>query len=134
MTTTPRHRGQPREECPEESGPRLLTNTLRDVAPGVGAVWRHTDPGRDLDANLVALAPGSGIDLHDGPALDVLVHVVAGAGELLLDPGPDQALEPGSLVWLPAGSRRGFRAGEAGLRYVTVHQRRHDALSLRPRA
>ena len=114
-------------------GPRLLVNTNQLPSDGVGAIWKHPDAQRGLDVNLIALAAGTGIPRHDGPALDVLVHVVAGTGSLLTQ-GADVDLEPGSLVWLPAGSRRGFRAGDNGLRYLTVHQRRHDALRLERRS
>lgn len=118
--------------------PRLLTNTSDHVAAdgagleAVGAVWRLDPPGRDLDANIIALPPAGTIARHTGPALDVLVHVLAGDGELVT-PGETVALTAGALVWLPRHSEREFRAGDSGLRYLTVHQRRHDALSITSR-
>lgn len=108
--------------------PRVLADTARlaaDVgAPGVaGAVWR-LDPGdRDLDSNVIALPPEGRIDAHDGPDVDVLVHVLAGSGRLVTELGAVD-LAPGAVVWLPRGSRRGFAASEEGLRYLTVHRRR----------
>ena len=126
------------EPTAEPGHPRLLANTGDHSGGGddgtdpgheSGAVWRLEPPERDLDANVIALPPGGSIDRHTGPALDVLLHVVAGAGELVTEHGTI-ALVPGALVWLPRGSRREFRAGDGGLRYLTVHQRRHDALAI----
>ncbi|MGO1581873.1 MAG: cupin domain-containing protein, partial [Actinomycetaceae bacterium] len=89
--------------------PRVLVST-GDIDPAVGthgvagAVWRHTDEDRGLDANVVQLPPGGSIDPHEGPALDVLWHVVAGGGALLTSGGGSTALSPGDVVHLPRGS------------------------------
>ncbi len=118
--------------------PRLLANTadhaVADSAePQVaGAVWRLEPSGRDLDANIIALPPAGIIARHTGPALDVLLHVLSGTGELMTSEDTI-ALTPGALVWLPRNSEREFRASDSGLRYLTVHQRRHDALSITSR-
>ncbi|MFD8154343.1 cupin domain-containing protein [Streptomyces sp. NPDC059720] len=106
--------------------PRLLGNTVSIAEAGsesTGALWRLAEPGRQLDANLVRVPPHGHIDAHAEPDLDVLLLVVTGEGAL----GPaerEQALEPGSLVWLPHGSVRSLTAGAGGLAYVTVHRRR----------
>src|SRR5690606_28362556 len=97
-----------------------------------GAVWKLQLGERDLDANVIALPPGESIAAHDGPDLDVLVHVLAGAGRLTTERGVLD-LEPGALVWLPRRARRQIDAGPAGLRYLTVHRRR-QALVLTNRA
>lgn len=115
---------------PAES-PRLLTDTLAAVdVDARGAVWKLDPIERDLDANLIALPAGGGIAAHEGPDLDVLVHVVAGAGRLeTTDESID--LAPGGLIWLPRRSVRGFTAGPNGLRYLTIHRRR-PATALSP--
>ncbi|MGH3266930.1 MAG: DUF2249 domain-containing protein [Trebonia sp.] len=108
--------------------PRLLTDTAAlttSAADGdpSGAVWR-LDPGqRHLDANVIRLPADGKIDAHVGPDLDVLMHVLAGAGQLITvaDPVP---LAPGALVWLPRRSQRAIVAGPDGLVYLTVHPRR----------
>ncbi|WEO93915.1 hypothetical protein A6P39_007765 [Streptomyces sp. FXJ1.172] len=90
-----------------------------------GVVWKLAESGRQLDANVVRLAPGRRIETHTETQLDVLVLVVAGDG--VLGPGPSgtpQPLAEGALVWLPHGAARGLTAGPAGLTYVTVHRRR----------
>ena len=119
--------------------PRTLVNTQSIVeAEGrdpdaAGAVWKLDVRERDLDSNVVAIPPGGGIDAHQGPDLDVLVHVLAGSGTLTNELGDAVTLEPGALLWMPRRSRRAFRAGEDGLRYLTVHRRR-QALVLDPAA
>ncbi|GAA4335840.1 hypothetical protein GCM10023086_68720 [Streptomyces venetus] len=106
--------------------PRVLGNTESIVSTdstAKGALWRLSEPGRQLDANLVRVPPGGRVDTHTEPDLDVLLLVVAGDGTLAGDADP-QPLAPGSLVWLPHGSARGLIAGDGGLSYVTVHRRR----------
>ena len=105
--------------------PRVLATT-RALAHDVGAsgaVWKLTMGERDLDANVIALAPGDTIGEHTGPDLDVILHVVSGSGTLVTE-GGDVDLEPGDLVWLPRRTRRAFRAGDDGLVYFSVHQRK----------
>jgi uncharacterized protein (DUF2249 family)/quercetin dioxygenase-like cupin family protein len=110
--------------------PRILLNTTTAAAtePELsGAAWKLTVRQRDLDANLIALPANGAIDRHAGPDLDVIIHVVAGSGELATESGALQ-LVPGDLVWLPARSERAFTAGSHGLQYLTVHQRRQALL------
>ena len=47
-----------------------------------GVLWKITEPDRQLDANLVRLAPGSHVALHAEPDLDVLLVVAEGSGTL----------------------------------------------------
>jgi quercetin dioxygenase-like cupin family protein len=88
-----------------------------------GATWKLEVSDRQLDANVVRLAPGRAIQMHRGPDLDVLVLVVAGTGMLVSRAGAVPLL-PGHLVWLPRRSDRSFIAGSDGISYLTVHQRR----------
>ena len=117
--------------------PRVLVDTSTlDVsaspADATGALWKLDVRERDLDSNVIALPPGGTIDVHDGPDLDVMIHVLSGTGELSGERGSID-LHPGVLVWLPKRSRRAFSAGPDGLRYLTVHQKRRALeLGLRP--
>lgn len=109
--------------------PRVLINT-NDVTnlatpDATGAVWKLQVRERDLDSNLIALAPEGTIEAHAGPDIDVLIHVLAGAGHLATELG-DIELTPGDLIFLPRRSRRAFTAGKDGLRYLTVHQCRQS--------
>lgn len=110
--------------------PRVLVNTTEVAAstgePDVsGAVWKLQASQRDLDSNIIALPPGRTIEAHTGPDLDVLIHVLAGSGQLTTEQDALDLL-PGTLLWLPRRSRRQFTAGPDGLRYLTVHQRRQS--------
>ncbi len=111
--------------------PRLLYDTsLVEVDDGTaaGAIWKLELSERDLDSNVIRLAPSDGIAAHDGPDIDVMIHVLDGTGRLDTELGA-VPLKAGSLVWLPRRSRRGFTAGPQGLSYLTVHQRKR-ALTL----
>jgi uncharacterized protein (DUF2249 family) len=112
--------------------PHVLVDTTTITADTAaadvtGAVWKLQARERDLDANIIALPPGQAIDAHTGPDLDVLIHVLAGSGQLATELGTVE-LTPGVLLWLPRRSRRQFTAGVGGLRYLTVHQRRQALL------
>ena len=111
--------------------PRILADTAALSATAAGAtgvIWKLQMRERDLDSNIIALAPGATIGAHAGPDVDVLIHVLAGSGQLSTELDT-VALRAGSLIWLPRRSRRQFTAGPEGLRYLTVHQRR-QALTL----
>ncbi|WP_243789652.1 DUF2249 domain-containing protein [Saccharopolyspora gloriosae] len=105
--------------------PRILCDTgdLGGDPDAAGAVWALPVRDRDLDSNVIQLPADGKIDAHAGPDLDVLIHVLHGSGTLRTEGGAVE-LAPGALLWLPKRSRREFIAGEAGLRYLTVHQRR----------
>jgi uncharacterized protein (DUF2249 family)/quercetin dioxygenase-like cupin family protein len=117
--------------------PRVLVDTSdlgtsHSEPDARGALWKLEARDRDLDSNVIALPPGGTIDAHDGPDLDVMVHVLSGSGDLAREHGSIE-LRPGLLVWLPRRSRRAFTAGPDGLRYLTVHRRR-QSLELLPRS
>lgn len=110
--------------------PQILTNTTTladddDQSDATGALWKLQARERDLDSNVIALEPGGKIETHTGPDLDVLIHVIAGHGQLTTERGTI-GLEAGALLWLPRRSQRQFTAGPQGLRYLTVHQRRQS--------
>jgi quercetin dioxygenase-like cupin family protein len=109
----------------DDGAARVLCDTgaLTAEASATGALWRLAEPGRQLDANVVRVAPGAGVGAHTEPDLDVLLLVLAGDGALTT--GRDRrSLAAGALVWLPHGAARGLVAGEDGLTYLTVHRRR----------
>ncbi|HEY1842329.1 MAG TPA: DUF2249 domain-containing protein [Mycobacterium sp.] len=115
--------------------PPIVTNTADIVAaavePDVARVaWKLEVRERDLDSNVIALAPNGGIDTHAGADVDVLIHVLSGGGRLTTEQDTID-LRPGALLWLPRRSRRQLTAGPDGLRYLTVHQKR-EILPLTP--
>ncbi|MCI0383062.1 cupin domain-containing protein [Streptomyces sp. CNQ085] len=116
------------DQTPRVEIPRVLTDlddrVARSAPDESGALWRLAESGRQLDANLVRLPPGTRVGEHAENDLDVLLLVVAGGGEVEDGLGGRQALVPKALVWLPRTSRRALRAGPEGLVYLTVHRRR----------
>lgn len=119
--------------------PRVLADTTalgdtadRTTGDVARVTWKLQMRERDLDSNIITLEPGEVIDTHAGPDVDVLIHVLAGSGELTSELDT-LTLRGGTLVWLPRRSRRSFVAGPDGLRYLTVHQRR-QALTLTTRS
>ncbi|ASK66999.1 cupin [Brachybacterium avium] len=104
----------------------ILTNTAaQPEQPRRGAVWSIAEPERELDSNLIRLPPGDSIPTHIGAEVDTLIHVVSGGGALVTDAGEEQ-LRAGDVALLPRRTERGFRAGEDGLEYLTVHRRRQS--------
>lgn len=98
---------------------------LSTAAPG--AIWKLEEPVRELDSNIISLPAGDGIDAHQGPDNDVMIHVLDGSGTLGTAEG-DLALRPGDLLWMPRRSMRRFTAGGSGLIYHTVHVRKPGLL------
>ncbi|MGY5764741.1 cupin domain-containing protein [Brachybacterium sp. DNPG3] len=115
------------DPAPEAPGlPQVLADTTALPAePARGAVWSIDVPGRELDSNVIRLPAGDAIAPHLGAEVDTLVHVVSGSGTLTTDDG-ETPLHPGQIVLLPRRTVRGFRAGEDGLEYLTVHRRRQS--------
>lgn len=111
----------------DETTPRILADvaelTADPAGAASGAAWRLEQEPRDLDANVVRLPPGGRNQPFDGPALDILVLVVAGSG-LLHTSDQDVPIRAGQVLWLPRQSRRGFTAGPEGLAWLTVHRRK----------
>ncbi|CAG6391250.1 hypothetical protein NMG29_27690 [Streptomyces cocklensis] len=121
-------RGQAQRRGAGDSAPvaQVLCDTraLTAAPPAAtGVLWKLGETGRQLDANLVRLAPGEHIAAHAEPDLDVLLLVVSGSGLLGTSDEP-LPLADGALVWLPHGSTRDITAGGDGLDYLTVHTRR----------
>lgn len=112
----------------DDEVPEQLPRVLADVgelaaADSAGVRWKLAESGRQLDANVVRLAPHQRVDAHAEPDLDVLLLVLGGDGVLEAADGAHPMAE-GALLWLPHGSRRAFTAGESGLTYLTTHRRR----------
>jgi len=113
---------------------RMANTTELPAGTSNGALWKLEPAARDLDANVISLAPGEQIGQHQGPELDVLLHVFAGSGVLRTGSG-QLDLAVGDIIYLPAHSQREFMAGVKGLGYFSVHQRKKTSgLMPTPRA
>jgi len=89
--------------------------------PGNGVHWTLPEPS-ELNVNLVRLDAGGSIEAHVNDTRDVAVVALAGSGTVEVD-GHDHHLAPHTVVHVPKGSRRGIRAGDDGLNYLTIHVR-----------
>jgi quercetin dioxygenase-like cupin family protein len=99
-------------------------------AEGDGVHWTLAEPG-DLNVNLVRLGAHRTIGEHVNDALDVVVVVLAGSGELVVD-GVGLRLEAVIVAQIPKGTVRAIHADAGGLAYLTVHRRR-DPLGITDR-
>jgi quercetin dioxygenase-like cupin family protein len=100
------------------SAPALVH--LPDVPGAGGVVWSAT-PG--CNVNLVALDAGSGIRSHRNDEVDVLLVTLQGDATVWVD-GDALPVRAGDALTLPLGTVRSVTAGEAGVRYLTVHAER----------
>lgn len=94
-----------------------------DIAALGGAVWKLESNQRQLDSNVIRLAPHGRIEPHMGPEQDVLLHILEGSGQVVSEGGTCE-LTVGSLAWLPRRSHRSIIADSEGLSYLSVHTRR----------
>jgi quercetin dioxygenase-like cupin family protein len=78
---------------------------------------------RDLNATLLAWPAGHEVAEHVNDEVDVLVIVLEGHGTATID-GRSHAMTAGGALLFPCGTRRRIRAGDGGLRYLSVHRRR----------
>lgn len=113
-----------------EDGVGLVVDLSAESPGPSGAVW-SLPHGGDLDANLVRLDPGVGIDAHVNNEVDVLVSVRSGSAHLTID-GHTAELGPDHLALIPKGSRRTIVGGADGVIYLSIHRRR-DPLSITKR-
>ncbi|HEX6425565.1 MAG TPA: cupin domain-containing protein [Acidimicrobiales bacterium] len=100
-------------------------------ASGDGVAWSAAPEG--LNANLVVLAPGSGIGEHRNDEVDVLVVVLAGAATVTVDGDPHD-MAAGAAGVVPRGTARSIRAGAEGARYLSIHRARGALRVGAPRA
>jgi quercetin dioxygenase-like cupin family protein len=79
--------------------------------------------------NLVWLDRGDRIAPHRNDEVEVLVVVVSGRGELILD-GRVHPLAPMVVAHLPKGTVRAIEAVDGPLAYLSVHRRRSAGLQV----
>ena len=77
----------------------------------------------DLNATLLAWPAGHELAEHTNDERDVLLIVLDGNAVVTVD-GRDHALAAGSAFLIEKGRSRSLRAGDDGVRYLSVHLRR----------
>lgn len=111
---------------------RDVSEPVADLLAGDGAGPQWGTESEELNATVLAWPAGEATPEHVNEDRDVLVVCVAGSGTLTVD-GVDHALGAATAAVVPRGARRRIAAGQAGIRYLTVHRRR-GGLSIAPRA
>jgi quercetin dioxygenase-like cupin family protein len=90
-------------------------------ADGIGPVWGMASS--DLNATLLVWPAGHELAEHTNDERDVLLIVLEGSAVAVVD-GDENVLVTGSALLVEKGRSRSVRAGEGGVRYLSVHVRR----------
>jgi quercetin dioxygenase-like cupin family protein len=98
----------------------LLATAVHD-----GPLWSIASA--QLNANLLRLSSGQTIPEHVNSAVDVLLVVLAGRGQITID-ADTYDLIPGHVVVIPRDARRSIVSQSDALAYVTCHIRRAGLL------
>ena len=104
----------------DDSPPIEVADLLRPQ--GTGPLWGMASS--DLNATLLAWPPRHAIEEHINPERDVLLLVLEGDGVVWID-GVEHHLARGQALLISKGRSRAIEAGAAGIRYLSVHIRRH---------
>ena len=99
----------------------MITVDALSMIGGKGALWGTET--EDLNATLVRWPEGSGVGTHQNDEVDVIMVVLTGKGEIIVD-GESSSLNTGSIVVLQKGCKRSINAGQGELTYVNIHKRR----------
>jgi mannose-6-phosphate isomerase-like protein (cupin superfamily) len=118
--------GPPLRQWFEDEGrdkPPHIGDTPADLTQGEGPgpVWGLASA--DLNATLLAWPAGEGLAEQVNEERDVLLIVVGGSGTVWLE-GVEHAVHAPQAVLIEKGQRFRVSAGNAGIRYVSVHRRR----------
>jgi quercetin dioxygenase-like cupin family protein len=88
---------------------------------GVGPLWGLASS--DLNATLLVWTAGHELAEHTNTERDVLLIVFEGSAVATVE-GDEHHLAVGSALLIDKGKSRSFRAGDDGIRYLSVHTRR----------
>ncbi|CAN5355379.1 hypothetical protein BH11ARM1_BH11ARM1_17900 [soil metagenome] len=102
---------------------RTYTNLLELIhgRSETGPLWGTEC--EDLNGTFLAWADGEGVAAHVNSELDVIMAVLDGQGELVLN-GESLALAAGIVIVIPKGAVREIKAHSGGIAYLNVHKRR----------
>ncbi|MFE9663865.1 AraC family ligand binding domain-containing protein [Streptomyces sp. NPDC005955] len=81
--------------------------------------WRLDAAERQLDAEVIRVAPGGEYTSPAPEAGDLLLYVTAGSGHLECG-SRLEAVDPGCVTWVPPGARHTLTAGAEGLGFLAV--------------
>jgi mannose-6-phosphate isomerase-like protein (cupin superfamily) len=98
-----------------------LKADIRGLALANGDFRREVMTGPHSQVVLMSVEPGGEIGEEVHPDVDQVLVFVDGTGEAVLD-GHSSGVEPGDLVFVPAGTRHNFvNRGDTALKLYTVY-------------
>jgi mannose-6-phosphate isomerase-like protein (cupin superfamily) len=97
---------------------------LGDAVQGNGPQWSHESV--DLDLTFLSWQSGREIAAHVNGEVDVVLFVVAGTGDVIVN-GEIHALTAGQALLIPKGLERAIRCTGGPFSYLSIH-RRHAGL------
>jgi quercetin dioxygenase-like cupin family protein len=86
-----------------------------------GPIWSLNS--EQLNINLLRFGAGEGIPPHTNGEVDVLIVIVEGEGQLMLD-DEERPIRAGEAVLIPRGARRAISCVSGVLAYLSCHRRR----------
>jgi mannose-6-phosphate isomerase-like protein (cupin superfamily) len=96
---------------------------------GTGPLWGMASS--DLNATRLVWPAGRELAEDTNTQLDVLLVVLEGGGVAVVEQ-QEHVLGPGNLLLIEKGRLRAIRAGQNGLRYLSIHRRRAPLQIARP--
>lgn len=99
-----------------------LTEISANARGHRGTVWT-LDGSEDLNANLVRLPSGGGVEGHVNEEVDVMMVGIDGHGMVTVNER-ERRLSAGGLVFVPKRARLSVRSESDGFAYLSVHRRR----------
>jgi quercetin dioxygenase-like cupin family protein len=94
---------------------------LGERAKSSGPQWSHEST--DLDLTLLTWTASQGIASHVNDEVDVMLVVVAGAGEVTVNDDVYR-LQTGQALLIPKGTQRSIRCTGERFSYLSLHRRR----------
>ena len=77
----------------------------------------------DLDYTLLQWRNAQGVQEHVNSEVDVIMIVLAGFGEVVLD-GTSHAVAAGKAILIPKGAKRAIQSFSDDFRYLNIHKRK----------
>ena len=106
-----------------EHSPAGILIDLAALGAGTGGGPRWGHESEDLDLTLLAWTAGQGVATHRNTEVDVVLIVVAGAGEVTVN-AEQYHLTPGQALLIPKGAERAIQCAGDHFSYLSLHRRR----------
>ena len=99
----------------------LVDLAALSAGTGSGPQWGHES--EDLDLTLLAWTAGQGVAAHVNSEVDVVLIVIAGAGDVTVN-AKHYRLVPGQALVIPKNAERAIQCTGDHFSYLSLHRRR----------